>query len=171
MPIRSPLRAVAAGAPAKGETVHQLELRIDAGPEAAADQIDRQVRSLYRDLRTLGVLRVERKTAAAPDASMAGVGYDLAVLVLSGAFSAAALKAVSNVVVAFVQRSKARSVEWDFDGNKGSFSALSAKDQHALVEVVSARIAASAGGTTSQDTDGEPGVGDGGTPDRTAGRD
>ncbi|MEV7339429.1 hypothetical protein [Streptomyces sp. NPDC093544] len=155
----------------KGVTVHQLELRIDSGPEATTDQTSHQVSSLYRDLRTLGVLRVERKTEAAPADSMAGVGYDLGVLVLSGAFSAAALKAVSNVLVAFVQRSKARSVEWEFDGNKGSFSALSTKDQHALVEAVSSRITAETVGTPSQNISGQSGVGDGGTPDRTAGRD
>ena len=165
------MRADAAGAPAEGELVHQLELRVDAGPEAPADMTDRQVRALYRDLRALGVLRVERKATAAPADSMTGVAYDLGVLVLSGAFSAATLKAVSSVVVAFVERSKARSVDWEFGGNKGSFSALSAKDQHALVEVVSAYIAGASTDTTGQDTDSEPGVGDGGTPDRTTGRD
>lgn len=161
----------------------RLELRIDSGPDATAERTDRQVRSLYGDLRTLGLLRVERRTVAAPEESMAGVGHDLAVLVVSGAFSAAALKAVSNVVVAFVQRSKARSVEWEIDGHKGSFGALSAKDQQALVEAVTARIeagtAAVAGGpadpgtavATGANTNSDPGVGDGGTPDRTARRD
>jgi hypothetical protein len=152
--------------------MHQLELRIDSGPEATAEQTSRQVTSLYRDLRTLGVLSVERKTAAAPSGSMAGAGYDLAVLVLSGIFSAAAAKSVSNVLIAYLQRSKARAVEWEFDGHKGSFSALSTKDQHALVEVVAARISAEAAAASGDgSTDSEPGVGDGGTPDRTAGRD
>ena len=134
----------------------RLKLRIDSGPGATAEQTDRQVRSLYGDLRTLGLLRVERGTVAAPEASMAGVGHDLAVLVVSGAFSAAALKALSNVVVAFVERSKARSVEWEIDGHKGSFGALSAKDQQALVEAVTARIeagtAAVAGGQADPGT-------------------
>lgn len=175
------------GRSGEGENVPEenvrLELRIDSGPGATAEQTDRQVRSLYGDLRTLGLLRVERKTVAAPAKSMAGVGHDLAVLVVSGAFSAAALKAVSNVVVAFVQRSKARSVEWEIDGQKGSFGALSAKDQQALVEAVTARIGAGTAalaGTTNDpgtapavdpNTPSDPGVGDGGTPDRTARRD
>ena len=175
------------GRSGEGESVPEesvrLELRIDSGPGATAEQTDRQVRGLYGDLRTLGLLRVERGTVAAPEESMAGVGHDLAVLVLSGAFSAAALKAVSNVVVAFVQRSKARSVEWEIDGHKGSFGALSAKDQQALVAAVTARIEAgtaavagvSAGNgpadPAGQNTSGDPGVGDGGTPDRTARRD
>lgn len=152
--------------------MHRLELRIDSGPEATAEQTDRQVASLYRDLRTLGVLNVQRKSVAPPPGSMAGAGYDLVVLVLSGVFSAAAAKSVSNVLVAYLQRSKARAVEWEFDGHKGSFSALSAKDQHALVEVVAARISAEAAAASGDgNTDDEPGVGDGGTPDRTAGRD
>ncbi|NGO09346.1 hypothetical protein G5C60_17505 [Streptomyces sp. HC44] len=149
-----------------------MELRIDSGPEATAEQTDRQTAGLYRDLRTLGVLRVERKSAAAPPGSMAGAGHDLAVLVLSGVFSAAAVKSLSNVLIAYVQRSKARAVEWEFDGHKGSFSALSAKDQHTLVEVVTARISAETTAASGDgSTDGEPGVGDGGTPDRTADRD
>jgi len=133
----------------------RLRLRIDSGPGATAEQTDRQVRALYGDLRTLGLLRVERGTVAAPEKSMAGVGHDLAVLVVSGAFSAASLKALSNVVVAFVERSKARSVEWEIDGHKGSFGALSAKDQQALAEAVTARIAA---GTAVAGGQADPGT-------------
>ncbi|MFJ9111413.1 hypothetical protein [Streptomyces sp. NPDC102283] len=65
--------------------------------------------SLHRDLKAMGLLRVERKQALAPEGSMASAGYELGVLVVTGAFSAAALKAISNVLVAFVQRSKPRS--------------------------------------------------------------
>ncbi|MEU6097266.1 hypothetical protein [Streptomyces sp. NPDC047079] len=148
----------------------RLELRIDSGPGATAERTDRQVRSLYGDLKTLGVLHVERGTAPPPPGSMAGAGHDLTVLVLSGAFSAATVKAVSNVVVAFLQRSKARSVEWEIDGTKGAFRALSAEDHHALVEAVTARIGAGTA-AAGRDTSEEPGVRDGGTPDRAAGRD
>ncbi|GAA2327872.1 hypothetical protein OKJ48_06225 [Streptomyces kunmingensis] len=149
--------------------MHELELRVDIGDGAPADQLDRQVRALFQDLRRLGVLRVERRTQPPPAGSMAGAGHDLAVLVLSGAFSAAALKAVSNVVIAYVNRSKARAVEWEFDGNKGSFTALSAKDQQVLVDAVIARIAA---GTPERGTGtDEAEETDGGTPGRTSGRD
>ncbi|MFD7990097.1 effector-associated constant component EACC1 [Streptomyces mexicanus] len=148
--------------------MHELRLRVDIGDGLPADQLERHVRVLFQDLRRLGALRVERATAAPPAGSMAGVGQDLAVLVLSGAFSAASLKAVGNVVVAYVNRTKARAVEWEFDGNKGSFTALSAKDQHALVEAVTARIAAGAAQGDGSDGAGET---DGGAPDRTADRD
>jgi hypothetical protein len=130
--------------------------------------VERQVRSLFRDLRTLGVFKVERKQAPAPAGSMASAGYEIGALVVSGAFSAAALKAMSNVLVAYIQRSKARSVEWEFDGNKGTFQALSAKDQNKLVDIVASRIAA---GVSADGGNGEPGDSDGRTPDRTAGRD
>ncbi|WP_030607872.1 hypothetical protein [Streptomyces sclerotialus] len=130
--------------------------------------MERQVRTLYRDLRTLGLFHVERKQAPAPAGSMASAGYEIGALLVSGAFSAAALKAMSNVLVAYLQRSKARSVEWEFDGNKGQFQALSAKDQNKLVEVVASRIAAEAGADGGS---GEPGGSDDGTPDRAAGRD
>ncbi|MFJ8650194.1 hypothetical protein ACIRNI_29315 [Streptomyces sp. NPDC093546] len=146
----------------------EMELRVDAGPSASPEQLDRQVTSLYQDLRALGRFQVRRKPALAPGGSMASAGYELGVLVVSGAFSAAAVKAMSNVLVAYIQRSKARSVAWEFDGHKGTFEALSAKDQSALVEVVAARIAAGADGA---ETDGATGDGDGGTQNRAAGRD
>ncbi|MGH3324840.1 MAG: hypothetical protein ACRDOV_10535, partial [Streptomyces sp.] len=147
--------------------MYELVLRVDAGPMASDEQVERQVRGLYRDLRTLGLFKVERKQAPAPAGSMASAGYEIGALIVSGAFSAAALKAMSNVLVAYIQRSKTRSVEWEFDGNKGTFQALSAKDQNKLVDVVASRIAAE----VSVDGDsGEPGGSDGGTPDRAAGR-
>lgn len=148
--------------------MYELVLRVDAGPSASDEQVERQVRSLYRDLRTLGLFHVERKEAPAPVSSMASAGYEIGALVVSGAFSTAALKAMSNVLVAYIQRSKGRSVEWEFDGNRGAFQALSAKDQNKLVEVVAARIAAGVG---TDGGSGEPGGSDGGTPDRAAGRD
>ncbi|MET9497224.1 hypothetical protein [Streptomyces sp. NPDC006552] len=149
--------------------MHELELRVDGGAEATPDQLDRHVRALFQDLRRLGALRVERRTRSAPAGSMAGAGHDLAVLVLSGVFSAAGLKAVSDVVVAYVNRSKARSVEWEFDGNKGTFTAVSAKEQQALIEAVTARIAAgpAADAADRYEVEGT----DGGAPDRAAGRD
>ncbi|MFE1955108.1 hypothetical protein ACFW9D_32080 [Streptomyces sp. NPDC059524] len=148
--------------------MHELRLRVDIGDGSATDRVDRQTRALYQDLRRLGVLSVRRATAEAPTGSMAGVGHDLAVLVLSGAFSAAALKAVSNVVVAYVNRTKARAVEWEFDGSKGAFTALSAKDQHTLVDAVAARVAAAEPAPSTTDEAGDT---DGGAPDRTAGSD
>ncbi|MEV6396690.1 hypothetical protein AB0M39_18210 [Streptomyces sp. NPDC051907] len=160
--------------------MHLLELRVDAGTEATADQLDRQVKSLYLDLRTLGLLRVERKQTAPPPGSMAGAGYELGVLVLSGAFSAAALKAVSTVVVEHLRRSKARAVEWEFGDFKGTFDALSAHDQRTLVEALAPYLAASAeqgaaaasqGQGAGQGGDGGPGGDDGGSAHRTAGRD
>jgi hypothetical protein len=159
--------------------VYELVLRVDAGPTASDEQVERQARGLYQDLRTLGLFNVERKQAPAPVGSMASAGYEIGALVVSGAFSAATLKAMSNVLVAYIQRSKARSVEWEFDGNKGTVQALSAKDQNKLVEVMAARIAAGgadggAGGNTDSGADAgsaEPGGSDGGTPDRAAGRD
>ncbi|MFD9002415.1 hypothetical protein ACFV0T_15795 [Streptomyces sp. NPDC059582] len=148
--------------------MHELVLRVDAGPMASDEQVERQIRSLYRDLHTLGLFNVERKQAPAPAGSMASAGYEIGALVVSGAFSAAALKAMSNVLVAYIQRAKARSVEWEFDGDKGTFQALSAKDQNKLVDVVASRIAA---GVSADSGDQEPGDSDGGTPDRAAGRD
>lgn len=148
--------------------MYELVLRVDAGSAASAEQVDRQVRGLHRDLRAMGLFHVERRKTPAPGGSMASAGYELGALVVTGAFSAAALKAMSNVLVAFMQRSKARSLEWEFDGDQGAFRALSAKDQSRLVDAVTARMAAETG---EDEGSGESGGDDGGTPARAAGRD
>ncbi|MGV9313772.1 hypothetical protein ACWDR0_16515 [Streptomyces sp. NPDC003691] len=158
--------------------MYELVLRVDAGDGASAEQVERQVKALYKDLRAFGRYGVARKETEAPEGSMASAGYEIGTLVVSGVLSAAGLKALGNVLVAYVQRSKARAVEWEFEGNKGSFRALSAKDQERLVEVVAARIAAGAdadadGSGSGSGDGGEPeggGGGNGGAPDRTAGR-
>ncbi|MER6104326.1 hypothetical protein ABT115_18865 [Streptomyces sp. NPDC001832] len=43
---------------------------------------------------------MERRQAPAPAGSMASSGYEIRALVVSGAFSAAALKSMSSVLVA-----------------------------------------------------------------------
>ncbi|GAA2042166.1 hypothetical protein GCM10009757_05330 [Streptomyces cheonanensis] len=148
--------------------MYELVLRVDAGTTVSDEQVERHVGSLYRDLRTLGLFNVRRKQTSSPAGSMASTGYEIGVLVVSGVFSAAALKAMSNVLVAYLQRSKARSVEWEFDGHKGSFQGLSGKDQGKLVDVVASRIA---GGVGVDVGDGESGDNNGGTPNRAADRD
>ncbi|MEW1550629.1 hypothetical protein [Streptomyces tsukubensis] len=150
--------------------MYELVLRVDAGDEASAEQVERQVTSLYKDLRTFGRYSVARKETPAPEGSMASAGYEIGALVVSGALSAAGLKALSNVLVAYLQRSRARAVKWEFEGNSGEFRALSAKDQSRLVDVVAARIAAGGEPAAGDDANNGDG-GDGGAPDRTAGRD
>ncbi|MEV7965680.1 hypothetical protein AB0O34_06815 [Sphaerisporangium sp. NPDC088356] len=163
----------------------EMRLQVDAGPGCTAEQLDRTVGSLYKDLRVLGLFNVKREQVPPPTGAMAGAGYQLGTLVLSGIFSAATMGALGKVLTAYVDRAKARSVEWEFDGHKGLFTALSRDDQHLLVEAVAARIAAAAGdkgvleeagavgsaGAGDEKGGQEPEGGDGGTPDRTAGRD
>ncbi|WP_405143892.1 hypothetical protein OG589_39980 [Sphaerisporangium sp. NBC_01403] len=164
----------------------EMRLQVDAGPGCTAEQLDRMVGSLYKDLRVLGLFNVKREQAPPPTGAMAGAGYQLGTLVLSGIFSAATMGALGKVLTAYVDRAKARSVEWEFDGHKGLFTALSRDDQRLLVEAVAARIAvapAAAGdegvleeagaSAVAGDEEGgrEPEGGDGGTPDRTTGRD
>jgi hypothetical protein len=157
--------------------VDELELRIDAGDDAGAEQVERLAQGLRRDLRALGMVRVERKAAVAPDGAVADAAHELGVLVASGVLTATTVRAVSNVVVAYVQRSKARAVEWEFDGAKGTFTAFSRGDQQALIEAVAARTAAAAprreevavgAGEGGARQEGE--AGGGGESDRTADR-
>ncbi|NBM21128.1 hypothetical protein [Streptomyces sp. GC420] len=126
---------------------HELVLRVDAGPDAAPEQLERQTHGLYQDLRTLGLLRVQLRQAspATGTAPVTDTGAGAGALVLTGAFSSAAAKALGNVLIASMQRSGAPAVHWEFEGRAGSFAATSATDRDALVEAVTARTAAADG--------------------------
>ncbi|WP_329318887.1 hypothetical protein [Streptomyces sp. NBC_01262] len=142
----------------------ELRLYVDAGADIGPEKLDRLVSSLYKDMRALGLFTVRRAPAVPPEGAMAGAAYEVGQLVLTGAFSAAGLGAVAKVLAAYIDRVKARSVEWKFGEIEGKFTALSQDEQRLLVEAFAARVA---NGSRDENREG----GDGGTPDRAAGRD
>ncbi|WP_405731588.1 hypothetical protein OG607_33915 [Streptomyces sp. NBC_01537] len=144
---------------AEAET-DELRLYVDAGADIGPEKLDRLVSSLYKDMRELGLFTVRRAPARPPEGAMAGAAYEVGQLVLTGTFSAAGLGAAAKVLAAYIDRVKARSVEWKFGETEGKFTGLSHREQRLLVEAFAARVA-------DENREG----GDGGTPDRAAGRD
>lgn len=127
----------------------ELELRIDAGDDAGPEQVERLVSGLCEDLRALGLVQVDRRS---PEEGAA-------LLAVGGELTATTLRALGNVVVAYVQRSKARAVVWRFGGTTGAFTAFSRKDQDLLAETVSARAAGAAGAQDDGAAEPDPAAG------------
>jgi hypothetical protein len=106
-----------------------IVLRVDA---ADREQLDRATTALYDDLRALGDVRVRRGDEAAAAGSKSGVAGSIAELLLSGG----TVGAVYRVVVAWLGRSKARSVTWVQGEDKVELTALSGADQRRVIELL-----------------------------------
>ncbi|MGH8794283.1 MAG: hypothetical protein ACRDXX_16750 [Stackebrandtia sp.] len=72
-------------------------------------QLDRRCRRLAEELRVAPGLRAA-PVAATPPGDKSGLAQEIGVLLVSGLFSAAAVKAAADVIVAFVHRGSAASV-------------------------------------------------------------
>ena len=86
----------------------EVVLRIDDDP----DQLPRLTTALFQDLHSSGLVDVERARAEAPAGAKAGIGADILELIIKGVFSTATVGAVTKIVLAFLERTKARSVTW-----------------------------------------------------------
>ena len=111
----------------------EVVLRIDADPA----QLSRLTTALFQDLRASGLVKVAKGREEAPEGTMSGVG-DVLDLIIKGAFSAGTLGAVTKIVVAYLERTKARSVTWDDGKRKVVFTGIARDDQKALAELLAA---------------------------------
>lgn len=96
------------------------------------EELDRATTALYDDLRTLGDVQVRRGDEAGGPGAKSGVGGSIAELLLSGG----TVGAVYRVVVAWLGRSKARSVTWVQGEDKVELTAVSGADQRRVIELL-----------------------------------
>jgi hypothetical protein len=106
-------------------------VRIDVLVDSRADarRRDESARLLARDLGHVpGLVADPMRTDAVDDGSKAGVVEHAGELVLSGLLSVAGLKALSEVVVAFVSRDAARSITLRRGKQEITITGASARD-------------------------------------------
>jgi hypothetical protein len=104
-----------------------------------ASRLDRVTTALYDDLRESGAVRVRRADQDAEAGAKSGVGGSIAELVLTGTLSGGTVTAVYKVIVAWLDRTKARSVTWK-DGEKELvLTAVSSKEQRRVFEQLANR--------------------------------
>ncbi|MCR6484983.1 hypothetical protein M8542_19315 [Amycolatopsis sp. OK19-0408] len=125
--------------------MNDVVLRVDA---ADPDLLDDATTALYEDLRDLGDVRVGRVEEAAEPGAKSGLGTALGDLVLSGGTVAA----VYRVIVAWLGRSKARSVTWVQGEDKVELTALSGADQRRVIELIVEKHQAVAEHRAAEDT-------------------
>ncbi|MCP2169655.1 effector-associated constant component EACC1 [Goodfellowiella coeruleoviolacea] len=138
-----------------------------AADNAGPARLHQLTTGLYQDLRALGLVKVARADQAAPEDAKTGTAGSITELVITGVFSAGTLAAVAQVITAYIERTKTRTVTWVEGERTVTFDGISAKDQHRLVEA----LAASTSGALAAATPAAPGAGDGDDePDQAAAR-
>ena len=113
----------------------EVTLLVDGGAVDEAG-LDRLTSSLFKDLRTTGLVKVVKKEENAPAGSKSGTAAMLGELVLTGVFSTATVATLGKVITAYIGRTKARSVVWQDGDRKVELTGVSKKDQLALVELL-----------------------------------
>ncbi|MEV0086234.1 hypothetical protein [Saccharopolyspora sp. NPDC050642] len=104
------------------------------------ERLESLTQRLLAELRELGAVRVDRVRGQGPDGAKSGAALAIGQLVLSGIFSAATAAACAKVLVARFDQAKARRVSIERNGEKVEFDGLTAKDQHLLVEAITAKL-------------------------------
>jgi len=89
---------------------------MDASLTVEADvephQLNELAAILFDDIRSLALVKVGRDSVEAPESAKSGAGVDIAVLMMTGIFSTATIQAISKIIIAYINRTAARSVKW-----------------------------------------------------------
>ena len=107
-------------------------------------RLDRLTTQLYDDLRSLKIIGVHRPEDAPVPGGKSGAAQSLGELVLTGGLSAGVVTAVYKVIVAYLDRVKARSVTWTQDGREVTLTGLPPREQEKMIKLL-----ISAGGDNS----------------------
>jgi hypothetical protein len=107
-----------------------LDIEADGLTGTRADVLSRQ---LAADIRALRSLDVSRATEPPPDGSKS-TGHEIATLVVTGVFSAATVRALRDVIVAYIDRTKVRGVKVRVGKAEVTLTGASASDLAEIIE-------------------------------------
>lgn len=127
-----------------------LTVSVDFGTEDSA-QLDELVLSLCDELRLLEIGSVRRPTGDVPPRTRGVSAESVTCLILSGAFSAGTLGALTRVLIEWIRRCGARSVVLDEDGDRLELHGLTRSDQQELISAWISRRAVAGGAAPSAD--------------------
>lgn len=116
------------------QSLSQMTVQVDAGPDADADELDELTRRLRGELLQLDLESVDlaRGGEVPPGARAVGV-LSIGTLVLTLAQAPALLTAVVDVVQSWLSGYRGRTVKLALDGDVLEVSGLSSRDQRALI--------------------------------------
>lgn len=128
-----------------------LTVAVDLAMEDS-EQLDELVLSLCDELRLLEIGSVRRVAAGDVPPGTRGVPAEsVSCLILSGAFSAGTLGALTRLLIEWIRRCGARSVVLDEDGDRLELHGLTRSDQQELISAWISRRAGAGGAAPSAD--------------------
>lgn len=129
-----------------------LTVAVDLGVEDA-EQLDELVLSLCDELRLLEEISSVRRVPAGdvPPGTRGVPAESVTCLILSGAFSAGTLGALTRVLIEWIRRCGARSVTLVEDGDRLELHGLTRSDQQELISAWISRRAVASGAAPAAD--------------------
>ncbi|WP_157577175.1 hypothetical protein [Saccharomonospora iraqiensis] len=112
-----------------------VRIAVNGAEDSDDEEIDRWTGALYGDLATLDIHSIDRVGAEAPAGAKAGIADVVGVLVATGVLSATTVKAIADVVSAFVQRSAARSVSMELGDHRIEITGAGRAEVEAVVRL------------------------------------
>jgi hypothetical protein len=96
--------------------------------------LDKLTQQLAADLNSVSRIAAKPAAGTADAGTKSQFAQDIGILVVSGVFSAATVKAIRDVIVAYVERTKARSVILRRGDSELEITAVSAQELAAVTE-------------------------------------
>lgn len=116
------------------DTVESVRIVLDAGADATPNELDTMTHGLRTELVELDLDSVASPVIEAPPGTKAGGAGVVGILVASGVISASTVKAIATVASAWLQRSGARSVILERDGDRIEVTGASRRHIDSLVD-------------------------------------
>ncbi|HEY3504369.1 MAG TPA: hypothetical protein VGN37_16490 [Actinocatenispora sp.] len=120
-----------------------IRLELDAGPVRPAE-LDRACGDLADDLRRVRHVAVTRAPGTAVDGAKSPLADSLDTLLLTGTFSVAVVRAVRDVLLAYLKRGQARSVTVERGGARMVVTVASDEEVAAVTSQLDAILGADA---------------------------
>jgi hypothetical protein len=112
----------------------EVTLDVLAAQGSTPAQVDALARQLASDVRALRTFAVRGAETAAPADGKSPTAESIGTLVVSGIFSATAVRALRDVIVAYLQRAAARAVTVRVGKTEVTLTAVSASDLSAIAQ-------------------------------------
>jgi Effector Associated Constant Component 1 len=120
----------------------KLAVQVIGDESTDPGRLDELGRQLAKDLRAAGHLAVDPVPAAPPQMAKSGVKDEIAYWIISGAFSATTVRAIRDVIVAYLERTRARAVRVRVGEREVTLEGASATDLAAVTQLLTTLVPA-----------------------------
>ena len=121
---------------------NKLAVQVIGDEHADPGRLDELGRQLARDLRAVGRLAVDPVRAEPSRMAKSAVTDEIGYWIVSGLFSAATVRAVRDVIVAYLERTRARAVRVRVGEREVTIEGASATDLTAVTQLLTTLVPA-----------------------------